>query len=517
MQNYTTIIGVLEMRENNFSYRDCRARYDIGQGTVKLIIDRFQQLGLPLSDLKTMEPEKVEQSFYPPENIRRKDVPLPDYQRVYDRLFQKGSKQNLFYIWVEYKKEHTDGYQYTQFVHYFHEFIKKNYGSSKLSMAVERMPGEKVYIDWIGDKPYLLGDTQTGEAKAVHVFVTTVGVSNCIYAEVFEDEKIDSFIAGTVHALEYYQAVPKYLVPDNCKTAVTKHTKDELVINAAYQDLESFYDVVVLPPPARKPKGKPTVEKYVQYLETWLLEELKKNIYPSLETINRVVREIIETINAEVPKGWQFSRMETFKRYDQPQMKTLSDGSFTLCDYKCFAHIPNNYHLLYDGHYYSVLYTYYNSPAILKASPSEIRICDKNNRLICSHKRSYNPFPKYITDDTHMPPNHQYYHEINNRNGDYFRKRAFVFGPYMEKLIDAVLHSSRHEEQAYNSCNGILHCCDGISKGLCEEAAKTCVEFHTCQYSYFKRVLTDMLNKNSSPGSEKLPEHKNIRGKDFYK
>ena len=100
---------------------------------------------------------------------------------------------------------------------------------------------------------------------------------------------------------------------------MTKHTKDELVINAAYQDLESFYDVVVLPPPARKPKGKPTVEKYVQYLETWLLEELKKNIYPSLEAINRVVRKIIETINAEVPKGWQFSRMETFKRYDQPQ------------------------------------------------------------------------------------------------------------------------------------------------------------------------------------------------------
>lgn len=78
-------------------------------------------------------------------------------------------------------------------------------------MAVERMPGEKVYIDWIGDKPYLLVDTQTGEAKAIHVFVTTVCVSNCIYAEVFEDEKIESFIAGTVHALDYYQAVPKYL------------------------------------------------------------------------------------------------------------------------------------------------------------------------------------------------------------------------------------------------------------------------------------------------------------------
>lgn len=76
MQNYTTIIGVLEMLENNFSYRDCHARYNIGQGTVKLIIDRFQQLGLPLRSLKNMEPEKVEQSFYPPENIRRMDVPF---------------------------------------------------------------------------------------------------------------------------------------------------------------------------------------------------------------------------------------------------------------------------------------------------------------------------------------------------------------------------------------------------------------------------------------------------------
>ncbi len=94
-------------------------------------------------------------------------------------------------------------------------------------------------------------------------------------------------------------------MPDNCRTAVTKHTKDEIIINASYQDLENFYDVVILPPPARKPKGKPTVEKYGQYLETWLLEELKKNIYPNFEAINRACQKIIEAINREVPKGWE--------------------------------------------------------------------------------------------------------------------------------------------------------------------------------------------------------------------
>ena len=251
---------------------------------------------------------------------------MPDYQLIYDRLTAKGSKANLFYQWVDYKKDNPDGYQYTQFVHYFHDFVDHNYGSKQVSMPVERIPGERVYIDWVGDKPELVVDPETGEIFKVHVFVTTVGVSSCIYAEIFPDERMANFIAGTVHALDYYKAVPKYLVPDNCKTAVTKHTKDEIIINASYQDLENCYDVVILPPPARKPKGKPTVEKYVQYLETWLLEELKKNIYPNFEAINRACCKIIEAINREVPKGWKYSRMDSFLRYDKPQMKTLSDG-----------------------------------------------------------------------------------------------------------------------------------------------------------------------------------------------
>ena len=52
MQSYTVIIGILEMREKHFSYRDIRSRYGIGQGTVKLIIDRANELGLPLADIR---------------------------------------------------------------------------------------------------------------------------------------------------------------------------------------------------------------------------------------------------------------------------------------------------------------------------------------------------------------------------------------------------------------------------------------------------------------------------------
>ena len=73
-------------------------------------------------------------------------------------------------------------------------------------------------------------------------------------------------------------AVAKHFVPDNLKTAVTKHTKDNLVLQSTFSDLEDFYDTIVLPPPARKPKGKPTVDNHVRYLETHLIEKLKEKI-----------------------------------------------------------------------------------------------------------------------------------------------------------------------------------------------------------------------------------------------
>lgn len=519
MQNSTTILGIIDMRQHGISYGDCCGRFRVGHSTINLIMSRFKEMNKTLDELRQMPSSEVEQLFYPPENVLRKDKALmPNYAMVYDRIMREGSRANIFYMWLKYKKECPSGYQYTQFCHHFRKYVKDNFGSDKLSMVVERIPGEKVYLDWSGDKPEILVNSYTGEVNKIHLFVATVGVSSMIYAEAFIDEKAPNFIAGTVHALEYYDAIPKHLVPDNLKAAVTKHSKDELVLNSAFQDLESFYDVIILPPPPRKPKGKATVEKHVQYLETHLLEDLKERTYYHIEDINRDIKEKIAEINDRKLQKQSYSRREAFLRYDKPQMRPLAGGSFALCEYAYFDHVPNNYHLLFDNHYYSVLYTYYGQPAILKATIGEIRICDQNNKLICTHRRSYKDFPKYITKPEHMAPNHKFYNEVNSKDGAYYRRWASAYGPYMSKLIDAVLAAPAHEEQAYNSCNGILHMCTKESKLLVEETAKTCVESCACRYSYFKKVLKS-LHELQNPSKEKtsLPEHKNLRGKEIFK
>ena len=249
MQNYNTIIGVIQMRQDNCPSRSIMERYRIGSGTVSLIINRYASSGLSLQQLQQMSPKDVENTFYPQKNLQRKEIPQPDFQAYYDRIHAPNSRVNISFCWLEYKEAHPEGYEKTQFYDLYSRFVKENYGGNQISMAVNRKPGEKMYIDWVGDQPELLTDVETGEIQKVHVFTTTLGISSLIYAEAFPNEKLSCFIEGCTHAVSFYGAVAKHFVPDNLKTAVTKHTKDELILQSTFSDLEDFYGTVVLPPP----------------------------------------------------------------------------------------------------------------------------------------------------------------------------------------------------------------------------------------------------------------------------
>ena len=182
MQDYNTIIGSIQMRLNGCQTRSVMDRYKIGSGTLNLIMSRYHTNGIPIEELRMMAPKEVEDLFYPQKNLQRKDVPLPDFQYYYDRIHAPGSRMNISFCWLDYKEKNPDGYEKSQFYEYFNRFIAENYGGQKVSMAVNRIPGEKMYIDWVGDQPELLTDIETGEIKKVHIFITINSQRNRTYS-----------------------------------------------------------------------------------------------------------------------------------------------------------------------------------------------------------------------------------------------------------------------------------------------------------------------------------------------
>ena len=117
-------------------------------------------------------------------------------------------------------------------------------------------------------------------------------------------------------------------------------------------------------------------------------------------------------------------------------LKPLSSARFSPVDYKVGTSIPDNYHIEYDGHYYSVSYTLHGKAAILKATFHEVIICDQYNRKIAEHRRVYSTFPKYVTQDEHMPKEHLYYRNINQHDGSFYRSWAGKFGQNMWLFLD---------------------------------------------------------------------------------
>ena len=72
MQDYSTIIGIIDMRLHDISYDDCCARYKVGHSTIALIMSKYNLLGRSLEELRELAPPDVEKMFYPPKNIHRK-------------------------------------------------------------------------------------------------------------------------------------------------------------------------------------------------------------------------------------------------------------------------------------------------------------------------------------------------------------------------------------------------------------------------------------------------------------
>lgn len=105
MQSYNTIIGVINLRQNKCTFSVIQQRYHIGSNATQLILKRFESSGLTLEEPRRMAPHEVEKLFYPPLNLKRKDIPEPDFQYWYDRIHAKDSKVNLAYCWIEYREK----------------------------------------------------------------------------------------------------------------------------------------------------------------------------------------------------------------------------------------------------------------------------------------------------------------------------------------------------------------------------------------------------------------------------
>ena len=92
-------------------------------------------------------------------------------------------------------------------------------------------------------------------------------------------------------------------------------------------------------------------------------------------------------------------------------------------------------------------------------------------------------------------------------------------GPATEKLIQTVLGSRKHPQQAYRSCLGILRLGKSYGEERLEAACRRALMLGSCRYKSIESILKHRLDEQSLEAQQELalPDtHDNIRGPAYY-
>lgn len=437
--------------------------------------------------------------------VRNGSKPEPDFIWIHQELSKKGVTKQL--LWEEYKEQHPDGYQSSQ----FNDLYNRWKSTLHTWMRQDHKAGEKLFIDYAGHTLQVKNPI-TGEFRKAQIFVAVLGFSNYTYVEATWDQSVPSWIGSHIRAFEFFGGVPRILVPDNLKAAVIKAGRYESQIHPVYQDLATHYSTAVIPARVRKPKDKAKAEVAVQVVERWILAALRNHTFFSLEALNREIQKLLIHLNKKRFKKLKGSRLIQFDTLEKPQLGALPQERFEICEWKN-ARVNIDYHIELDRHYYSVPYKLVQQEVRVRFTPSTVEIFHQNTR-VASHKRC-SAAGYHTTIKEHMPKSHQEHLEWTPSR---MQKWALSIGKSTESVITGILHSRAIPEQGYRACLGILRLSKRYSNERLEAACKRALSYDALKYSAIANILDKGLDQiNDEPQKEQPPQqHENLRGSHYF-
>jgi transposase len=338
-----------------------------------------------------------------------------------------------------------------------------------------------------------------------------MGASNYTYAEATWTQSLPDWIGAHIRAFEFMGGVPEVLVPDNLASGVSRASRYEPDINPSYQDMATHYGVAVIPARVRKPKDKAKVEGGVLLVERWILARLRNMQFFSLAELNRAIAALLEALNARPFKKLPGNRRQAFEQLDRPALKALPAIRHEFAEWKS-AKVHVDYHVEVAGHYYSIPHALVGKKVEVRYTATTIEIFHRGER-VASHPRSAQP-GRHTTVDAHMPERHRQAKWSPERLARWAQK----IGPNTSGLIQAVLASRRHPEQAFRSCLGILRLGKHYGEQRLEAACARALSLSTTSYRSIDSILKHGLDARSIEPIPVQPviRHENVRGPDYF-
>ena len=404
------------------------------------------------------------------------------YREIVQRLLDQGVEMTA--IWQRLQDDHSYTGSYSSVRRYVHRLRPSE---PEAVVRVHTAPGEEVQVDF--GSAGKLYDPSSGRVRTAYVFVATLCYSRHQYAELVFDQKIPTWIGLHRRAFESWGGVPKRVVPDNLKAAVSKVLVHDPVLGEAYRSMAQHYGFVISPTRPRSPRHKGKVESGVHYV--------KRNFMAGQEFLDILVANqrlkiwVHERAGTREHGTTHQAPLRLFNEYEQAALLPLPVEPFTLREIKLVKVHPDC-HVTIDKSYYSVPYAYIGQTLDAYISERIVEIYRRQD-LVATHERSQEP-GKWHTRLEHYPE-HKAAYLI--RTPDYCRQVAARLGPATSQVVETLLDD--RPLYRLRSVQAILRLEETVGAQRLEAACARALYFDDPRYRRIKEILNAALDREPLP------------------
>jgi transposase len=240
------------IRDAGVPIREVSRRLGMAPSTVRETVRRFEASGLEWPLPAALGDAVLENRLYgaagSKQGHRRRAE--PDWAVVNREL--KRKHVTLQILWDEYIEAHPDGYRYSRFCDLYRGWEAR----LPVTMRQTHLGGDRMFVDYAGDKVPVVMDRLTGEIRDAHIFVAVMAASSLSFACATWTETMPDWVDAHVRAFGYFGGSARLLVPDNAKVAVIKACLYDPQVNRTYADLAGHYGTGILAARPYRPRDK---------------------------------------------------------------------------------------------------------------------------------------------------------------------------------------------------------------------------------------------------------------------
>jgi transposase len=419
-------------------------------------------------------------------------------------------------LWQEYKKDHPQGFQLTQFCAYFGRWQNQK----QVVMRQNHKCGDKMFVDFSGELlPFQLAD---GTQKFAQVFVAILGFSQFIYVEALESQKLIDFIGACGRAIRAVGGVPAAIVPDNLKSAVKHAHRYSADHNEVFSDFAAHYGTSIFAARAAAPRDKALVEGAVRIIYQEVFAPLRNHLFTAIADLNTAIVPLTAALNGRTLSRRDCSRQDLLQQHERPFLRPLPPTEYPYRQFRELK-VPRDYHVFLkeDQHYYSVPSNCAGSRVRIIFSENTLEVYHQHQR-VATHTRCRSAAPSARSTQTaHLAPAHREHARFLLTASGTLCEQALAIGPFVGELVKEALLREPHVEKGARNALGILRLTKKYPSIRIEQAARRALRFEVFSVRNIEHILQNNLDQipldeEDQPHQAPIPPHQNVRGDQYY-